>query len=57
LIGEENNAEEGKAASEKEVSSSPEKLKGKDYLRKLERLHVELVKLQSQRGSAPASSA
>jgi polyphosphate kinase 2 len=35
-----------KAESKKEVSSSPEKLKGKDYLRELERLHVELVKLQ-----------
>jgi len=35
-----------KAEGKKEVSSSPEKLKGKDYLRALERLHVELVKLQ-----------
>ena len=35
-----------KAGSKKEVSSSPEKLKGKDYLRELGRLHVELVKLQ-----------
>ncbi len=34
------------ARSKKEVSSSPEKLKGKDYLRKLGRLHVDLVKLQ-----------
>jgi polyphosphate kinase 2 len=43
-----------KAASEKEVSSSPEKLKGKDYLRELERLHVELVKLQEWVKSAGA---
>jgi polyphosphate kinase len=35
-----------KAEGKKEVSSSPEKLKGKEYLRELERLHVELVKLQ-----------
>jgi len=35
-----------KAESKKDTSSSPEKLKGKDYLRELERLHVELVKLQ-----------
>jgi len=35
-----------KAESKKEVSRSPEKLKGKDYLHELERLHVELVKLQ-----------
>ena len=35
-----------KTESKKEVSSSPENLKGKDYLRELEQLHVELVKLQ-----------
>ncbi|MGH6930570.1 MAG: polyphosphate kinase 2 [Dongiaceae bacterium] len=37
---------EQKAKNEKEAPGSPEKLKGKDYLRELERLHVELVKLQ-----------
>ncbi len=35
-----------KAKNKKETSSSPEKLKGKDYLRELKQLHVELVKLQ-----------
>ena len=35
-----------KAKSKQEVSTAPEKLKGKDYLHELKRLHVELVKLQ-----------
>lgn len=35
-----------KDAKKKQISGSPEKLKGKDYLRELARLHVELVKLQ-----------
>jgi len=35
-----------KAGSKKGVSVSQEKLKGKDYLRELRRLHVELVELQ-----------
>jgi polyphosphate kinase len=37
---------QGKPKNRKEVPGSPEKLKGKDYLRELARLHVELVKLQ-----------
>jgi len=43
-----------KAEGKKEVPSSPEKLKGKDYLRELKRLHVELVKLQEWVKSAGA---
>jgi polyphosphate kinase len=35
-----------KSERRKDASSSPEKLKGKVYLRELERLHVELVRLQ-----------
>ena len=35
-----------KAGTKKEVSGSQEKLKNKDYLHELRRLHVELVKLQ-----------
>jgi polyphosphate kinase len=35
-----------KAGNKKEVSSSQEKLKNKDYLHELRQLHVELVKLQ-----------
>jgi hypothetical protein len=50
-----------KAEGKKEVSSSPEKLKGRDYLRELERLHVELVKLayadQAERDHAALKAA
>jgi hypothetical protein len=38
-----------KTERKKEVSSSPEKLKGKDYLRELERLH-DALNLLSRRG-------
>ncbi|NJO34976.1 MAG: polyphosphate kinase 2 [Rhodospirillales bacterium] len=45
---------QGKAKNGKEVPGVPEKLKGKDYLRELARLHVELVKLQEWVKSAGA---
>ena len=35
-----------KAKNKKEISTAPEKLKNKEYLRELRSLHVELVKLQ-----------
>jgi polyphosphate kinase 2 (PPK2 family) len=35
-----------RAANKKDVSTSQEKLKNKDYLRELRTLHIELVRLQ-----------
>jgi polyphosphate kinase 2 len=45
-MGSETMRKKQKADTKKESSDTPEKLKGKDYLHELKRLHVELVKLQ-----------
>jgi hypothetical protein len=45
LIWEGNNAEEGKGREQEGSIELSGKVEGKDYLRELERLHVELVKL------------